>query len=142
MRPNGPVMLACLMSAGLVSGCAGAGPPQGRTPYEPSAGMSAVLAEHQAMRAKPLSGLSLQEAREVPTLVDAMRAMANVHGLPAATIEVARVQDLTASGAAGPLAARLYRPAQATNTPTIVFFPGGTWARLFTKPLRAVQKTD
>jgi len=128
MRPIGPVLLACLMSAGLVSGCADTGPPQGRTPYEPSAGMSAVLTEHQAMRAKPLSSLSLQEAREVPTLVDAMRAMSNVHGLPAATIEVARVQDLTASGAAGPLAARLYRPARAKNTPTIVFFPGGTWA--------------
>ncbi len=128
MRPIGPVLLTCLIAAGFVSGCVDDGPPQGRTPYEPSAGMAAVLAEHQAMRAKPLSRLSLQEAREVPTLVDAQRAMANVQGLPAAVTEVAQVQDLTASGAAGPLPARLYRPAQTKNTPMIVFFPGGTWA--------------
>lgn len=127
MRPIGPVLLACLTSAGLVSGCAGMGPPQGRTPYEPSAGMQSVLSEYQAMRAKPLSGLSIQEAREVPTLTDAARAILNVHGLPADAPEVPQVRDLTASGAEGPLAARLYRPALAKDTPTIVFFPGGTW---------------
>ncbi len=127
MRPIGPVLLACLISAGLVSGCADMGPPQGRTPYEPSAGMLSVLSEYQAMRAKPLSGLSIREAREVPTLTDAARAIPNVHGLPADAPDVPQVRDLTASGAEGPLAARLYRPALAKDTPTIVFFPGGTW---------------
>ncbi len=126
MRPIGPVLLASLISAGLVSGC-GMGPPQGRTPYEPSTAMLSVLSEHQAMRAKPLSGLSVQEAREVPTLADAARAIPNVHGMPADATNVPQVSDLTASGAAGPLAARLYRPALAKDTPTIVFFPGGTW---------------
>ena len=125
MRPIGPVLLACL-AASLVSGC-GMGPPQGRTPYQPSEGMTTVLSEHQAMRAVPLAGLSTEEAREVPSLVDAARAIPNVRGLPADATEVPQVQDVTASGAAGALAARLYRPALVKDTPAIVFFPGGTW---------------
>jgi len=122
MRVIGSVLLAC-----VVSGCGGMGPPQGQTPYEPSAAMLSVLAEHQAMRAVPPADLSPGRARDVPTLVDAARAMPNIHGLPADQTEVPQVQNLTATGAAGPLAARLYRPAQARDTPTIVFFPGGTW---------------
>lgn len=120
-------LIGCLLLACVVSGCGGLGPPQGRTPYEPSAAMLSVLAEHQAMRAVPAAGMSPDRAREVPTLVDAARAMPNVRGLPADQTEVPQVQDLVASGAAGPLAARLYRPARAKDTPTIVFFPGGTW---------------
>jgi acetyl esterase/lipase len=120
-------LIGCLLLACVVSGCGGMGPPQGQTPYEPSAAMRSVLAEHQAMRAVPPSGMSPDRAREVPTLVDAARALPNVRGLPADQTEVPQVQDLVASGAAGPLAARLYRPARAKDTPTIVFFPGGTW---------------
>ncbi len=121
MRAIGSVLLACLVSA-----CA-MGPPQGETPYQPSAAMLSVLREHQAMRAVPAAGLSPNRAREVPTLVDAARAMPNVRGLPADSTDVPQVRDLTASGAEGALAARLYRPALAKDTPTIVFFPGGTW---------------
>jgi len=79
------------------------------------------------MRARPLADLPPQRAREVPTLSDAMRAIPNVLGLPAGMTEVPQVRDLVASGAAGGLAARLYRPVLAKDTPTIVFFPGGTW---------------
>ncbi len=117
----------CLLSGGLLLAGCGMGPPQGRTPYEPSAGMQAVLAEHQAMYAKPLSGLTTQEAREVPTLADAARAIPNVHGLPAPVTEVAEVRDLSASGAEGALRARLYRPALSRDAPAVVYFPGDTW---------------
>lgn len=112
----------------LLSGCAGSGPPQGRTPYAPGPGMLQVLEEHQAMRARPLAGLTPERAREVPTLVEASRAIPNVKGLPAGQVEVPQVRDVVASGADGALAARLYRPELARDTPTIVFFPGGTWA--------------
>ena len=121
MRLIGSTLLVC-----LVSGC-GMGPPQGRTPYQPSAAMLSVLTEHQAMRAVPAAGLSPSRAREVPTLVDAARAIPNVRGQPADSINVTQVQDLAATGAAGTLSARLYRPALAKNTPMIVFFAGGTW---------------
>ena len=121
MRAIGFVLLA-----GLLSAC-GMEPPQGRTPYQPNAEMLSVLTEHQAMHAVPLEGLSPARAREVPTLVDAARAIPNVRGLPADEPQLPQVQDVAASGAAGALAARLYRPALAKDTPAIVFFPGGTW---------------
>jgi acetyl esterase/lipase len=125
MRLTVPLQ-ACVMSAAL-AGCGGPMPPQGRTPYAPSAGMEAVLAEHQAMYAKPLADLSIDEARRVPTLADAAQATYNVRGLPAPVTEVGEVRDLTASGAEGALPARLYRPTPARDTPVIVYFPGGTW---------------
>ena len=118
--------IGIMLLAGLVSAC-GMEPPQGRTPYQPSAAMLSILTEHQTMHAVPLEGLSPARAREVPTLVDAARAIPNVRGLPADEPQLPQVQDVAASGAAGALPARLYRPALAKNTPVIVFFPGGTW---------------
>lgn len=126
MRPTS--LHACLLASGLLlAGCSGPMPPQGRTPYAPSAGMAAVLAEYQEMQAKPLAGMTASEAREVPTLADAARAMANVHGLPAAQPDIPDVRVVTASGAATALPGRLYRPKEAKNLPVIVFFPGETW---------------
>ncbi len=111
---------------GVVAACS-ATPPQGRTPYTPSPAMEAVLRERQAMHAAELSDLSAADAREVPTLSDAARAIPNVQGLPAVGTEVPQVTQLVASGAEGPLPARLYRPALAKDTPVILYFGGGTW---------------
>ena len=121
MRAIVSILMACAVSACSLA------QPQGQTPYAPSSGMSAVLREHRAMRARPLADLPPERAREVPTLSDAMRAIPNVRGLPAGTTDVPQVRDVVASGAAGALAARLYRPVLAKDTPAIVFFPGGTW---------------
>jgi hypothetical protein len=107
MRRLAPLLLLSLLPA-----CAGT-PPQGRTPYQPSPAMLSVLQERQAMRAQELAGLPISQAREVPTLIDAARAMPNVQGLPAPSTEVPQVQQLVASGAEGALSARLYRPALA-----------------------------
>lgn len=79
------------------------------------------------MRARDVAGLSPERAREVPSLLEAARAIPNVRGQPAGQTDVPQVRNLVASGAEGPLAARLYRPELARDTPTIVFFPGGTW---------------
>ena len=79
------------------------------------------------MRALDPAGLAPDRAREVPTLLAAARAIPNVRGMPAVQTDVPQVRDLVASGAEGPLSARLYRPELARDTPTIVFFPGGTW---------------
>ena len=111
---------------GLLAACS-ATPPQGRTPYPPSPAMEAVLRERQAMHAAALSDLSATDARQVPTLADAARAIPNVAGLPASGTDVPQITELTASGAEGPLPARLYRPALAKDTPAILYFGGGTW---------------
>lgn len=103
-------------------------PPHGVTPYAPTAEMSDILMERVAMHAKERSSVSLQEARDVPSLVEAGHAIFNVQGLPAPGIEVSQFTQPAASGAAGSIGATLYRPALAKNTPIIIYFPGGTWA--------------
>ena len=110
----------------VLASCAGP-PPQGDTALQPSPGMLKVLAEYQELRPQPLPRLPAERARLHPTLADAARAIPNTHGMPAPFTDVPQVSELQAAGATGPLAARLYRPPLARNTPIIVAFPGGTW---------------
>ena len=122
MRRHAPALLTLV----LLGACATA-PPQGRTPYQPSAGMATVLAERQAMHARDLAGLTPDSARQVPSLIDAARAIPNVRGLPAVSTEVPQVRYLDASAATGSRPATLFRPELARDTPIIVYFTGGTW---------------
>jgi len=122
MRPASTAFAATL----LLAGC-GTLPPQGRTPYAPTQAMMSVLSERAAMNAKERSDLGVAEARDVPELTDAAHAIPNVAGLPADAIDVEQFNQLTGSGAAGPIGATLYRPKLAKNTPVIILFPGGTW---------------
>jgi acetyl esterase len=55
-----------------------------------------------------------------------MRARIADYPLPTRSLPIARVEDLTIPGPAGPIAARLYAPA-AADAPLIVFFHGGGW---------------
>ncbi len=118
--------LAPISLLALLTAC-GSSPPQGQTPYTPTAAMLSVLQERQAMHAKELSGLSVAEARTVPNLIDAAEAIPNVKGLPATFTDVPNVTQVVANGAQTPLGARLYQPASAKNTPIIIYFVGGTW---------------
>ena len=113
----------------LVAACAACGtlPPQGRTPFTPTPATLAVLSELERLHPAPPASLPPRLARDNPTLADAARALPNSHGLPFSSTEVAVVQELVASGAEGPLPARLYRPERTKDTPIIVYFPGGTW---------------
>ena len=122
--PRLPAAFSALL---LLAGC-GAIPPQGRTPFQPTEAMREILSERASMHAKEASDISLQEARDVPSLVEAAHAILNVQGLPAPGIEISQFNQPSASGAAGAIGAILYRPVLAKNTPVIVFFPGGTWA--------------
>lgn len=117
-----PLLLLCLLA-----GC-GASPPQGSTPYTPTPGILAVLESRQAMNAREPSDLGLARAREVPAMIDAANAIPNVRGLPAPSVQAPQISELTASGADGPLSARLYRPALAKDTPVILYYVGGNWA--------------
>ena len=129
MPRSAATLIAVAVAAPFVlAGCSMA-PPQGATPYTPTAEMSDVLAERAAaMHAKESSSIGVDEARDVPSLVEAAHAILNVRGLPAPEIEVSQLNQPIASGAAGPIGATLYRPVLAKDTPVIVYFPGGTWA--------------
>jgi acetyl esterase/lipase len=126
-RSNATLIAAAIAAPLALAGC-GTVPPQGSTPYTPTAAMSDVLAERVAMHAKERSSVGLAQARDVPSLMDAAHAIWNVRGLPAPGIEISQFNQPIASGAAGPIGATLYRPAVAKDTPVIVYFPGGTWA--------------
>ncbi len=120
-------LVATLLASAALAGCAG-GPPQGRTPYQPTPDMAKVLQERMDMHAKAPEDLDIGEARDVPTVTEAAHAIPNVAGLPARTIEVKQLSDLIASGPTQKLEAFLYRPALAKDTPAIIFFSGWTWA--------------
>ena len=120
-------LLACGLLALLAACARDPGPPQGVTPYQPSPGMAAVLQERQAMRAVDPSSVSIDRAREVPNLIDAMHAIPNVHGLPADSPDIPVVRPLTVGGVDGPLPGRLYQPRTARGVPLVIMFPGGTW---------------
>lgn len=115
------------VSATVLLALSGCGVPPA-TGVGPTAEMADILSERVTMNAKERSSVSLQEARDVPSLVEAGHAIFNVQGLPAPGIEVSQLSQPAASGAAGSIGATLYRPALAKNTPIIVYFPGGTWA--------------
>src|SRR3954454_12954190 len=89
--------VAALLPLCLLAAC-GNMPPQGETPYVPSAGMAQVLAERQAMHAKEPARISVAEARDVPNLSDAAHAIPNGAGLPAPDIEVKQFNQPIASG--------------------------------------------
>lgn len=127
--PRSPATLigAAIAVPLLLAGC-GTAAPQGNTPFKPTAEMSDVLAERAAMHAKERSSVGLEQARDVPSLIEAAHAILNVQGLPSPGIEVSQFTQPIGSGAAGPIGATLYRPALAKDTPIIVYFPGGTWA--------------
>ena len=64
--------------------------PAADTPANRPIEMSDVLAERVAMHARERSDISLQEARDVPSLVEAAYAINNDQGLPASIVEVSQ----------------------------------------------------
>ncbi|MDQ8020247.1 MAG: alpha/beta hydrolase [Moraxellaceae bacterium] len=89
------------------------------------AGMKRVLDAHADLGAKPLSTLSVEEARRQPSLADAVDKIRALDAAFAVRPEL-EVRDIMVDGAAGSLPARLYRPANAgTGLPVVVYFHGG-----------------
>ncbi len=117
--------LAALTALAL-SGCAA--PPQGDTPYKPTADMLAVLTAQADLGAKPIPDLTPAQARTNPSIADAVLKVEQQRSMSTAPMP-AMVQDIQVQGAAGLLAARVYRPtAVATGPlPVILYFHGGGW---------------
>ena len=103
-----PRAVAAVSIAALLAGCQTAAPspdPTGRA----DADMLRVLAAYQASGAKPVSALTVEQARAQPTPGDAAAAVARQMGV-APKQEVARVADITITGGATTLPARVYYP--------------------------------
>jgi len=97
------------------------------------ADMRRLLEKHQAIGARPIEYLSPEEARKVPSIADAIKALLRDEGKdPDALMAQTGVkkQDITYSGPTGDLPARVYTPpgqAPQGGFPVIVYFHGGGW---------------
>lgn len=119
-----PGLAAC--TAVLLSGCAS--PPQGVTPYQPTANMLAVLTAQADLGAKPIEDLTPAQARMNPSIADAVLKVEQQRSMSTAPMP-AMVEDILVQGAAGLLPARVYRPEVATPgpRPIVLYFHGGGW---------------
>lgn len=93
----------------------------------PTAQMKAVLDELAALGAKPVSTLSVDQARTQPTPADAVRSVLTKQGRSTAPEPVGSVENRTITGPAGPIAIRIYKPAGAGPFPVILYIHGGGW---------------
>lgn len=100
---------------------------------KPVAANQAVLDALKAKGAPPFHALEPTEARQGPTFADGVKAVLIQQGRPTVPPPGVVASDITIRGAAGPLHAKLYRPAAtriervAKRLPVIVYFHGGGW---------------
>lgn len=74
------------------------------------ADMRKDLAELDALGAKPISSLGVEEARKQPTLFDAQTALLKKEGKPPTPLAMAKVEDRKIPGPAGQIPIRIYAP--------------------------------
>lgn len=88
--------------------------------------MKAVLDELAAFHAPPLEKQSPMNARNNPTLADAVMGVLAKRGKPAVEM-VGDVSHQLIPGPGGDLLARIYKPKGNGPFPTLVYFHGGGW---------------
>jgi acetyl esterase len=98
---------------------------------KPNAQMQQVLNELQALGAKPLHTLSVEQARTGPTPADAVKQVLQKQGKSAEPMAVANTADGAINGPAGPIPARIYWPEgmteQSPPMPVVLYIHGGGW---------------
>ncbi|ONG50483.1 lipase [Pseudoroseomonas deserti] len=124
-----------MLPLGLMAACAAQ--PEMLPPADPTGRaepeMRALLDSLQSLRGKPIETLSPAEARLQPGMADAVKARLRQLGRPVAPRPVPVVQDIEIPGNGGPLAARVYIPAEPPRAgqparplmPLIVYYHGG-----------------
>lgn len=92
--------------------------------------MKTVIEKLIALGAKPVSQLTVEQARTQPTPADAVKALLTDMGKSTAPEAVAKTEDIKIPTAAGDIDARVYWPEGAKAgeaLPVIVYFHGGGW---------------
>lgn len=118
---------AVVLALALATGLPAAPPPTALDPQ-----MKAVLGQLDAMKPRPIYKLPPADARKEPGAKDAAKELEkkrNGGALPPPE-PVARVEDRTIPGPAGPHTVRVYTPREATadgKLPVLVFVHGGGW---------------
>ena len=125
-------LAACTTPGGMAMNSAGM--PQGQpgipaSGAKPVAGNQAVLDALKAMGQRPIFALTPEEARREPSFADGVKAMLQQQGKPTTPPPGVTATDIQVAGGAGPIHAKLYKPAGAAAgpMPVIVYFHGGGW---------------
>ena len=88
----------------------------------------AVLDALKGLGLRPYHTLSPAEARLQPSFADGVKAALQKQGRAVAPPPGITTQDIQIAGGAGPIPARVYRPADAQGPlPVIVYYHGGGW---------------
>src|SRR5690348_10725575 len=85
-----------------------------------------VLDEYAAFGAPPIHTLSPQEARQQPTLADAVKALLQKEGQDSAPEPVGDVENQVIP-AGNTIPVRIYRPGSQRPYPVLIYFHGGGW---------------
>ncbi len=101
--------------------------PAAATPPAADAQMQAVLDQLATLGAKPLETLTPEQARAQPSPADAVGAVLKAQGKPTTPEVVAKVEDSTFPGPAGPVDIRIYTPEGSGPMPVILYIHGGGW---------------
>lgn len=104
-----------------------AGEPLSGTLRRSDGQMRAVIEQFLAFNAPPVYTLPPAQARQQPTIADAVRAVLQSQNRSTAPEQVGSVRDTTVPGPAGPLPVRVYTPAGSGPFPVLVYFHGGGW---------------
>lgn len=89
--------------------------------------MQAILDSLASLNPKPIETLTPQEARQQPTVADAVKNLIQKRGITPVPEPVGKVEDRQIDGADGKITARIYTPTGNGPFPVIVYFHGGGW---------------
>lgn len=97
----------------------------------PSNQMQEVLDELASFHAPPMESLTAENARQLPTLADAVQGVVGKHALKRTMmpmpVPVGAIEHVLIPGPAGDLLARVYSPAGDGPFPVLLYFHGGGW---------------
>ncbi|BDI28612.1 hypothetical protein CCAX7_006630 [Capsulimonas corticalis] len=96
-------------------------------PAKPDPQMKQVLDSLASLHPKPIETLTPAQARKQPGPPDAVKALLKKQGKSTAPEHVAKVENRTVPGPAGPIPVRVYTPEGSGPFPVLVYFHGGGW---------------
>lgn len=89
--------------------------------------MRAVLDEYHNLNPQPISTLSVADARNQPTLTDAVYKLEKDNKMSTAAEPVAGIDSFTIPGPTADIPVRVYKPLGNAPFPALVYFHGGGW---------------
>jgi len=97
------------------------------TPIQAGPQMASVLVALQSLNPKPIQSLSAAEARDQPTIADAVTTVLDGQGQSTAPQAIRKTENRSILGPGGPIPIRVYTPHGIGPFPIVVYYHGGGW---------------